>query len=154
MKSLKNLFKVLLVPSMLFFVGCGCFEDAVVEAPPPPPPPLPPPSVTELGDVFYAFDSDVLDMAAQNQLDENVQWMADNPEASVVIEGHCDERGTYEYNMALGERRAESAKSYLLNAGVDPVRIQTVSYGEERPFDPGHDEAAWAKNRRAHFVVQ
>lgn len=150
MKSLKNLFKVLLIPSMLFFIGCGCCEEAVVEAPPPPP--LPP--AAELGDVFYAFDSAVLDMTAQSQLDENVQWMADNPEAGIVIEGHCDERGTYEYNMALGERRAESAKNYLLNAGVDPVRIQTVSYGEERPFDPGHDEAAWAKNRRAHFVVQ
>lgn len=153
MKSLRRLFKVLFIPSMLFFIGCGCSEEVVVEVPPPPPPP-PPPVTLELGDVFYAFDSSVLDMASQNQLDENVQWMMESSNASIIIEGHCDERGTSEYNIALGERRAESAKNYMVNAGVDPSRMQTVSYGEERPFDLGHDEAAWAKNRRAHFVVQ
>lgn len=162
MKSLKNLFKVLLVPSMLFVIGCGCSGKVAVAPPPPPPqPPLPPPPpsvvvtvAAELGDVFYAFDSAALDAVSRNQLDENVQWMMDNPDASVVIEGHCDERGTGEYNIALGERRAESAKNHMVNAGIEPSRMQTVSYGEERPFDPGHDEAAWAKNRRAHFVVQ
>ena len=152
MKSLKSLFKALLIPSVLFFIGCGYGEEVVVETPPPPPPP-PPPAV-ELGDVFYAFDSSVLDMVSQNQLDENVQWMMENPNATIIIEGHCDERGTSEYNIALGERRAESAKNYMANAGVDLSRMQTVSYGEERPFNPDHDEAAWVKNRRAHFVVQ
>ena len=155
MKSLKNLFRMLLVPSMLFFVGCGCCDEAVEPEIAPAPAPAPAPAaVAQLDDVFYAFDSSVLDMASQNQLKENAQWMMDNPEAAVIVEGHCDERGTNEYNIALGERRADSAKSYLVNLGVDASRMQTVSYGEERPFDPGHDEAAWAKNRRAHFVVQ
>ena len=151
MKSFRIVFKKLLIPSMLFFVGCGNNCVKVVVDTPPPPPPAP---TAELGDVFYAYDSSVLDAASRSQLEENVQWMMENPNASIIIEGHCDERGTSEYNMALGERRAESVKSYMVNAGVDISRMQTVSYGEERPFDPGHDEAAWAKNRRAHFVVQ
>ena len=71
----------------------------------------------------------------------------------VTIEGHCDERGTAEYNLALGERRATAARTYLLSLGVSADRIKIVSYGKEFPFDPGHDEAAWSKNRRAHFVV-
>ncbi len=160
MKALKFLLRSLIVPSLLFVIGCStCCKEAVV-APPPPPPPSPPPSAsvvpvgTELGDVFFAFDSAVLSTASESQLNDNVQWMNDNPSASVVIEGHCDERGTDEYNIALGERRAETAKNYMANAGVDPSRMQTVSYGEERPFDPGHDEDAWAKNRRAHFAVK
>jgi len=69
------------------------------------------------------------------------------------IEGHCDERGTGEYNLALGERRANSAKKYLVSLGIEPGRISTISYGEERPFDQGHSEDAWTKNRRAHFVI-
>jgi peptidoglycan-associated lipoprotein len=69
------------------------------------------------------------------------------------IEGHCDERGTGEYNLALGERRANSAKKYLISLGIEPSRISTISYGEERPFDQGHNEDAWTKNRRAHFVI-
>lgn len=155
MKLLKFLFRTLIIPSLLFVVGCStCCREAVV-APPPPPPPAPVvPVSTELGDVFFAFDSALLNTVSESQLNENVQWMNDNPEASVVIEGHCDERGTDEYNIALGERRAETAKNYMTNAGVDPSRMQTVSYGEERPFDPGHDEDAWAKNRRAHFVAK
>jgi peptidoglycan-associated lipoprotein len=72
---------------------------------------------------------------------------------NITIEGHCDERGTKAYNLALGEKRANAAKEYLVALGVSGSRIATVSYGKERPFDPGHDEAAWAKNRRAHFVV-
>ena len=151
MRSLKVFFKAILIPSLLFFIGCGNNCVSVVAQAPPP---SPPPPTSELGDVFYAYDSSLLDMASQGQLDENVQWMMENPNESIIIEGHCDERGTNEYNIALGERRAESAKNYMVNVGVDPSRMQTVSYGEERPFDPGHDEAAWAKNRRAHFVVQ
>ncbi len=150
MTSINMLFKVILVPSVLLFIGCANCVKVVVETPPPPP------SVptAELGDVFYAYDSSVLDMSSRNQLDENVRWVMTNMKASIIIEGYSDERGTNEYNIALGERRAESARNYMVNAGVDPSRMQTVSYGEERPFDPGHDEAAWAKNRRAHFVVQ
>ena len=73
--------------------------------------------------------------------------------SSIVIEGHCDERGTAEYNMALGQRRAEETKKYLINLGIKESIIKTISYGEERPLDPGNNEEAWAKNRRAHFVV-
>ena len=80
--------------------------------------------------------------------------LSQTPKLKIVIEGHCDERGTVEYNLALGEKRAMSAKSYLVNYGIEPSRISIVSYGKERPFDPGHNEEAWAKNRRAHFVVQ
>ena len=76
-----------------------------------------------------------------------------NTNVSVIIEGHCDERGTNEYNMALGDRRASSAKSFLVDLGVESRRLTTISYGEEKPIDPAHNEAAWAKNRRAHFVI-
>ncbi len=105
-------------------------------------------------DVFFAFDSSELDEAAVSQLKNNAKWLIENQGISVMIEGHCDERGTYEYNMALGERRANATKSFLEKAGVASSRLETVSFGEERPFDPGHNEAAWAKNRRAHFVAK
>lgn len=105
-------------------------------------------------DVFFAFDSSELDETAVSQLRNNAKWLIENQGVSVMIEGHCDERGTYEYNMALGERRANVTKSFLEKAGVASSRLETVSFGEERPFDPGHDEAAWAKNRRAHFVAK
>jgi peptidoglycan-associated lipoprotein len=107
-----------------------------------------------LGDVFYAFDSSALSAEAQDQLKQNAAWLTKNTAQAVTIEGHCDERGTPEYNIALGERRANSAKEYLSNLGVNSSRLSTVSYGEERPFDPGHNEEAWAKNRRAHFVTK
>lgn len=150
MRFPRVLLQALLIPSILFFIGCGnnCVKVVAKVAPPTLPP------APELGDVFYAYDSAVLDIASRDQLDENVQWMMHNRNESIITEGHCDERGTNEYNIALGDRRAESARTYMVNAGVDPSRMQTVSYGEERPFDSGNDEAAWAKNRRAHFVVQ
>ena len=80
--------------------------------------------------------------------------MKDNPRTRVIIEGHCDERGTNEYNLALGDRRAFSAKTFLVDLGIDEARISTVSYGEERPLVRGEDEDAWAQNRRAHFVIK
>ena len=80
--------------------------------------------------------------------------MKENPRAKIIIEGHCDERGTNEYNLALGDRRAFSSKSFLVDLGISDSRLRTVSYGEERPLDPGSDEGAWAKNRRAHFVIK
>lgn len=107
-----------------------------------------------LGDVFYEFDSSELSAEAQNQLRENATWMGNNAAASTMIEGHCDERGTSEYNMALGERRAANAKEYIVRLGIPSSRIETVSYGEEKPFAAGHDESAWSKNRRAHFVIK
>ena len=79
--------------------------------------------------------------------------MKSNPSVMVKIEGHCDERGTIEYNLSLGEKRAKAAKDFLIDLGIDAGRISTISYGKERPVDPGHNEAAWAKNRRAAFTV-
>ncbi|MDX9788842.1 MAG: peptidoglycan-associated lipoprotein Pal [Desulfobacterales bacterium] len=104
-------------------------------------------------DVYFAFDSAALSMDAQAILKEKAQWLAANPDASTTIEGHCDERGTNAYNLALGDRRANSAKSFLVNMGIADSRMSAISYGEERPVDPDHNEAAWAKNRRAHFVL-
>jgi peptidoglycan-associated lipoprotein len=102
---------------------------------------------------FFAFDSDELDAAAQAALNDDAQTLKKYGTWAITIEGHCDERGTAEYNLALAERRALAAKNYLVSLGVAAARLKTVSYGKEFPFDPGHTEAAWAKNRRAHFVV-
>lgn len=107
----------------------------------------------ENDDVYFEFDSAALSMEAQGVLKDKAQWLSDNPEAATTIEGHCDERGTNAYNMALGDRRATSAKNFLVNMGVAETRLSTVSFGEEKPVDPGHAEDAWAKNRRAHFVL-
>ena len=103
--------------------------------------------------VFFALDSDELGGDGQKVLEEDAALLKKYPSWSVTIEGHCDERGTAEYNLALGERRAVAARAYLVSLGISADRLRTVSYGKEFPFDPGHDEAAWAKNRRAHFVV-
>lgn len=103
--------------------------------------------------VFFAFDSAVLDDAARQTLERQATWLQQFPSVSATIEGHADERGTREYNLALGDRRATSAKNYLVALGVDPARLRTISYGKERPADPGHDETAWALNRRAVTVV-
>ena len=86
-------------------------------------------------------------------LQSNAEVMRRYPTWQISIEGHCDERGTAEYNLALGERRAVAARNYLVSLGIPADRLKTVSYGKEFPFDPGHDESAWSKNRRAHFVV-
>ena len=104
-------------------------------------------------DVHFAFDSSLLDVDAERILEQKAAWLQDNGDATVQIEGHCDERGTSAYNLALGERRANSVQEYLTVLGVDPSRLSTISYGEEQPLDPGHDEAAWSRNRRARFVI-
>jgi peptidoglycan-associated lipoprotein len=104
--------------------------------------------------IYFDFDKSVLSDQAQELLKEKAMWMRANPDASVVVEGHCDERGTNAYNLALGERRAESAKTFLVNLGISGARMTTISYGEERPLDMGHNEEAWAKNRRATFVIE
>jgi len=105
-------------------------------------------------DVLFAYDSSALSSEAQEILSVKAEFMQANPDAHIIIEGHTDERGTVEYNLALGERRAEAAKAFLANHGVSAARIITISYGEERPVDRGQNEAAWQKNRRAHFVIQ
>jgi peptidoglycan-associated lipoprotein len=103
--------------------------------------------------VFYEFDSAEMSADAQAALTKNAEVLKKNATWVVSIEGHCDERGTAEYNLALGERRALAARTYLVSLGIAPDRLRTVSYGKEFPFDPGHTETSWAKNRRAHFVV-
>jgi len=107
-----------------------------------------------LSDINFAFDSSEISSAAQQTLSAHSDWLKQNSGTPVVVEGHCDERGTIEYNLALGERRASAVKDYLRSLGVDSSQLSTVSYGEELPLDPGHSEAAWAKNRRAHFSVR
>ena len=103
--------------------------------------------------IFYGFDSAEVAGDAQKVLNANAEILRKYPTWVITIEGHSDERGTAEYNLALGERRAVAARTYLVSLGIPADRLKTVSYGKEFPFDPGHDEAAWAKNRRAHFVV-
>jgi len=103
-------------------------------------------------DVYFDFDSAALSAAAQGVLNQKSQYLLGNSGVQASIEGHCDERGTNAYNLALGDRRAQSAKSFLVKLGVSESRLSTVSYGEEKPVDAGHNEAAWSKNRRAHFV--
>ena len=146
--------------------------DSKPPAPPTPvaePRPVPPEPVAEdpiasrdIGDinknspfqpVFFALDSSDVDAPAQQALNANAEIMKKYPSWIITIEGHADERGTAEYNLALGERRAMSARTYLVSLGLSADRLRTVSYGKEFPFDPGHDEAAWAKNRRAQFVL-
>jgi peptidoglycan-associated lipoprotein len=103
--------------------------------------------------VFYLLDSFEVDATGQAALNTNAGILKKYPNWVITIEGHCDERGTAEYNLALGEKRALAAKTYLVSLGVPADRLRTVSYGKEFPFDPRHEEGAWSKNRRAHFVV-
>jgi peptidoglycan-associated lipoprotein len=103
--------------------------------------------------LFYEFDSAEISPRGQSTLDANAELLKRYPTWVITVEGHCDERGTPEYNLALGERRAVAARTYLVSLGVSPDRLRVVSYGKEFPFDPGHAESAWSKNRRAHFVI-
>lgn len=121
-------------------------EEATPEVPE-----SPPPRVVLLADVHFEFDKFSLTTKARQVLSNHARALKENPTLGIQIEGHCDERGTQEYNLALGQRRAQAAKDYLANFGIDPSRITIISYGEERPLDPGSNEEAWAKNRRAHF---
>ncbi len=110
--------------------------------------------VTEAGleRIHFEFDSYTLDDAAKRTLGMNAEWLKANPTAKITVEGHCDERGSDTYNLALGENRAKAAKAYLVTLGVAADRVNVISYGEEKPLDPASTEAAWAKNRRAEFV--
>lgn len=103
--------------------------------------------------IYFDYDSAVLSSTATETLDRQAAWLEGYPDVTVTIEGHADERGTREYNLALGDRRANAVKNYLVASDVDAVRILTISYGEERPAEPGHDEQAWSENRRAVTVV-
>ncbi len=109
---------------------------------------------TNVGDrVFFAYNSSALTSEAQAVLDRQAEWLKGNGSTNVVLEGHADERGTREYNIALGERRASAAKDYLVSTGVSGSRVSTVSYGKERPAVVGNDEGAWSQNRRAVTVL-
>lgn len=102
--------------------------------------------------VHFAYDKSNLDSTAKKDVAQNVGWMKANPKAKVQIEGHCDSRGTIEYNVALGERRANAVKAHMVSLGIPADRLSVISYGKERPLEMGDTEAAWAKNRRANFV--
>jgi len=108
--------------------------------------------LAELGVVFFEFDSFSITGESRSVLETNAKWLKANTGVNVQVEGHCDERGTTEYNLALGERRAGAVKDFLVSRGVPASRIQTISYGEERPVANGVNEMAWAQNRRAEFV--
>jgi len=103
--------------------------------------------------IYFAFDSSVLSDQAQQILNSKADYLRTNPDITITVEGHCDDRGTSAYNMALGERRAESVKIFLAWLGIGTKRLNTVSYGEERPIATRHDAASWAQNRRAQFVI-
>jgi len=163
---------VTVLAAVLGVAGCASKKAPEPSTPPPvpqatetpqtPPPapapaetaPAPAPGSSDFQPVFFDFDSYTLRDDGRSALDQNAKLLRDNPSLAITIEGHCDERGTAEYNQALGERRAQAARDYLAAAGIAASRMQVISYGKERPFDPGHDEAAWQKNRRAHFVVR
>ena len=106
-----------------------------------------------LDDVHFGFDSYDIDDSTRSTLRGNADWLKEHSETKVEVEGHCDERGTVEYNLALGAKRARAAKDYLVALGVSSERLTTISYGEELPICHSHDESCWAQNRRAHFVT-
>lgn len=105
-------------------------------------------------DVYFDYDSSVIQDSQISVMEAKADFLRGNTDVTIIVEGHCDERGTTEYNLALGDRRAARVKSFLMDLGIDSSRIETISYGEERPKALGHNEAAWAKNRRAHFVIK
>lgn len=131
---------------------------AETETTPPPPPPPSGSDVTEtqaaLMDAYFDYDDASLRSDAKSSLENNARYLERNSGSKAIVEGHCDERGSVEYNLALGERRAKAAKEFLVSYGIASSRLTTISYGKERPFASGHDEASWARNRRAHFVAK
>lgn len=166
----KTLIIFVILSCFLLLTG-ACSKKQMVSTEPPPPaeevsteiPPVVEQPVDEsavsqepmpvLEDVYFAFDKFNLTDESKRILERNAKEMQSSPSATLVIEGHCDERGTVEYNLALGEKRAKAAMSYLTTLGIQASRVEVVSYGKSRPFDAGHNEDAWAKNRRAHFVI-
>jgi peptidoglycan-associated lipoprotein len=134
--------------------GAGTATPAPAPAAPARPVPKDFAAVPDLVDVFFDFDKYDIRPADAKTLDANASWLKSNPNHLVLIEGHCDERGTNEYNLALGERRAKATRDYLVSVGIDGGRITVISYGEERPICAEKNEACWAKHRRAHFLVK
>ncbi len=165
--KIKSLSLILLVAFIgISLGGCGCFMQQMKGETPPPaaePVVVAPPeqkvevpvAVSPLRDINFDFDKYAVRDTDAGILKENLGWMSAtaNRGKKVRIEGHCDQRGTVEYNLVLGQKRADSAKNFLVNLGADARLLETVSYGKEKPVDPGRNEAAWAKNRRAHFLA-
>ena len=108
---------------------------------------------SEVKDAFFDLDKADIRADARDALSKTAQFLRSYPQVKVIVEGHCDERGSTEYNLALGDRRAQAAKEFLVSLGIAADRMQTVSYGKERPFCTDHDEECWQQNRRAHFVM-
>ena len=157
---------LLVIPGLMFSVSCqkklvdASPEPMAKEEPAPEPKPEPAPApvskapgIVMQEDIYFDFDKATLTPSAQDNLLRKAEWLRENPDVTVTIEGHCDARGTNEYNLALGDRRAESAKAFLVDLGIAVSRITTISYGEERPVCTQQDEECWAKNRRDNFVV-
>jgi peptidoglycan-associated lipoprotein len=173
-KSFGLIFVVIL--TVLSLGGCGCFMQQMAGETAPPPagpvvavapevkPEIPVPAgpaapgaapaaiaAAALADINFDFDKYNIRPGDAEILKRDFEWFKANPGKKARIEGNCDERGTVEYNLVLGQKRADSTKSYLMNLGADGKLLETISYGKEKPIDPGHNEEAWAKNRRAHF---
>ena len=159
-----NRLSVALIAALSFSVGCKK-QPAPTPAPVAPTaapvpveaPPAAPEEVVQMvanfQRVFFELDSATLDASSKGALDENVEIMTNNPRIKVELQGHADERGTTDYNLALGQRRADSVRSYMMNSGVSPSRLSVVSYGEEKPLRGGTSEMAYSRNRRAEFVI-
>jgi peptidoglycan-associated lipoprotein len=166
--------KLALVSALVLTSACA--KKKLADLPPPPPAPSSAPAVQETppqatgnailpgsraeflqqagsDTVLFATDASDVDAEAQTILTRQAAWLAKNPNVTATIEGHCDERGTREYNLALGDRRANAAKNFLVNAGIAASRLSVISYGKEKPVATGSDEASWAQNRRAVTVV-
>ena len=176
MQSTSNGMKALIVSAMTVFLGACATTDAVDETPMSAPeettsgPDMAPTPKVEVdrgpelgsqehlsvnaGDrIFFAYNSSELNATSRRTLQKQADWLAENPYSKIKVEGHCDERGTREYNLALGDRRATAAKNYLVALGVSASRVTTVSYGKERPVVLGSSERSWSQNRRAASVV-
>ena len=145
-----RLLKLLLVVVMIVAVsGCSCWKKKIGMADN-----IPVAAEGEvIADIHFDYDRYAIRADAQRILAQGAEWLKSNPAANVKIEGHCDARGTAEYNMVLGQHRAQAAMDYLRSLGVETSRMSTISYGKELPLDPAHNEAAYAKNRRAHLAV-
>jgi peptidoglycan-associated lipoprotein len=172
MKRYSFLFLVLALVALMVLPACSKKEAAPIEEEIAPaeevPPPPPPPVVQEdseaidkedleplvLRDIFFDFDKYSIKGEFKTVLEANADLLLERDDAILVIEGHCDERGTSEYNLALGEKRARAVMDFYIAFGISASRLSMISYGEERPFEYGHDEAAWAKNRRAHMLIK
>jgi peptidoglycan-associated lipoprotein len=160
---------LLVIPGLLFSVGCQKKAVTQTKAPAPAGAPAAKPAEKQPApaaeaapassgmimqeDIFFEFDRSTLTPAAQDNLMRKAAWLRSNSNVTVTIEGHCDERGTNEYNLALGDRRADSAKAFLVDLGIASSRLTTISYGEERPLCGQQNEECWSKNRRGHFII-